>query len=168
MRDRTKKLARCALLAAAGDVLLLIARLVPAGRLGLLAAAGFPVCAALMLYGAGPAWAVFAVTAAIGLLLMNGASSVGYAAFFGYYPILKSLIERLRGRAVVPYGAKLALYTAVFAAYWLAGRALFEGAYSALPWFAVYAIGAAAFFVYDRVYSLVIRFYIDKIARYIA
>lgn len=167
MRGGTKRLARCALLAAAGDVLLLIARLVPAGRLGLLAAAGFPVCAALMLYGMGPAWAVFAVTAALGLLLMNGPSSIGYAAFFGYYPILKSLFERLHGR-LAPYGAKLALYTVVFAAYRLAGRALFEGAYSALPQPAVYAIGAAAFFVYDWAYSLAVRFYIDKIARYIA
>lgn len=165
MKASSRRLARLAVLAAVGTVLLLLAHVIPAGRLGLMVIAGFPVCMALMMYGRGWAAGVFAVTAALGLLLFPGTASIGYAAFFGYYPILKSVFERLHKRAL-GWGLKYALYTAAFAAYWLLADALFSVGAAVLPWYAVYLLGAAVFWVYDRCFSLVIRFYIDKLARY--
>lgn len=164
MNGRVKRIARLSVLAALGVVLLLLTSAVPAGRLGLMALASFPVCAALMLYG--PAWAggLFAVTAALGFLLFPGATAIGYAAFFGYYPVVKSFFERLKSKWA-GWALKYILYTAAFAGYWFLARAIF-GAVEALPWYLLYLLGAAAFWVYDWCYSLIIGFYIEKIARY--
>ena len=166
MNDSAKRIARLAALTALGVVLLLLVNVIPSGRLALMLLASFPVCAALMMFG--PAWAagVFAVTAALGFLLFPGVTAVGYAAFFGYYPILKSLIERCRSKGVVLL-LKAMLYAVVFALYWLFARAIFAGAEAALPGWALFLAGAAAFAVYDWCYVLAIQFYLTKIARYI-
>lgn len=165
MNGSAKRIARLAVLTALGVVLLLLTSVVPAGKLGLMALASLPVCVSLMMYG--PSWAagVFAVTAALGFLLFPGTTAIGYALFFGYYPIAKSLFERVHG-TWQPWALKLALYSAAFAAYWFLARALFSGADMLLPWYAVFVLGAAVFAVYDFCYSLIVRFYLEKIARY--
>ena len=169
MGSGAKRVARMALLTALGALFLLIAGVIPAGRLGILLVASLPVCLALMMYGPGWAAGVFAVTAALGLLLGPSARIAPvYAVFFGYYPIAKSLIERVHGKWL-PWLLKLALYAAVFAAAYKLLAALFlAGSAALLPWYVLFLIGAAAFLVYDWCYSLVIRFYLEKIARYIA
>lgn len=169
MGSGAKRVARMALLTALGAALLLIAGLLPAGRIGVLLIASLPVCAALMMYGPGWAAGVFAVTAALGFLMGASAGiAPAYAAFFGYYPIAKSLIERVHGRWQ-PWGLKLTLYSIVFAAAYKLLKGLFlAGSAALLPWYVLFLIGAAAFLVYDWCYSLVIRFYLEKIARYIA
>lgn len=166
MSGPVKRLSRLAVLAALGVVLLLLTNVIPAGRLGLMALASVPVCVALMLYGRAWAAGLFAVTAVLGFLLFPGTTALGYALFFGYYPILKSVFERVRG-AWQPWALKLALYAAAFTAYWFLARALFFGAEEILPWYLVFLIGAVVFAVYDWCYSLIIRFYLDKIARHL-
>ena len=165
MSDPAKRVTRLAALTALGVVLLLLTNIIPAGKLGLMALASLPVCISRMMYG--PRWAagVFAVTAALGFLLFPGTTAIGYALFFGYYPIAKSLFERVHG-TWQPWALKLVLYSAAFAAYWFLARALFGGFDAALPWYIVYVVGAAVFVVYDICYSLIIRFYLEKIARY--
>jgi len=165
MGDSAKRISRLAVLTALGVVLLLLTNVVPAGRLGLMALASMPVCVSLMMYDRKWAAGVFVITAVLGFLLFPGATAIGYALFFGYYPIAKSLFERVRG-AWQPWALKLALYTAAFAAYWFLARALFSGADEILPWFAVYLIGVVVFIVYDYCYSLIVCFYFDRIARY--
>ena len=165
MGDGAKRVARLGLLTALSVVLVLLTELVPAGRLGLLTAASFPVCMALMMYGPGWAAAVFAAAAVLGFALFPGAAVRGFALFFGYWPIAKSVIERVPGRWQ-PWALKVLLYTAVFTAAWFLIRTALSGPSVELPWFALYLPGAAAFFVGDWCYSLVIRFYLDKIARY--
>ncbi len=166
MNDSAKRIARLALMTALGMVLLFFTRIIPSGRLGLMVLASFPVCVALMMYGPGWASGVFAVTAILGFLLIPGPVAIGYSAFFGYYPIVKSFFERSRNRNLC-WCLKFLLYAVVFAVYWFAAPALFGTAAQALPWLVLFLIGAAVFAVYDRCYSLVIRFYIEKIARYI-
>ncbi len=165
MSSGAKRIARLAVMTALGAIFLLLTGVVPAGRLGLMVIASFPVCVSLMLYG--PAWAtgVFACTAGIGFLLISGPVAIGYAAFFGYYPIVKSLCERCRS-VWLAWGLKYAVYFLGFAICWFLANALFAGAVSILPWWAVLLIGAAVFAVYDFCYSLAIRFYIDRLARY--
>lgn len=167
MSKRTKMIARLGVMTALGVVLLLLTNILPAGRLGLMLIASFPVCAALMMYGRKWAAGVFAVTAGLGFLLFPGTTAVGYALFFGYYPILKSLIERVHGR-LRPWLLKLAAYTAAFIGYWFLARALFSGAEELYPAYVLYVLGAAAFIVYDFCYTLAIRFYLERIARYFA
>lgn len=166
MSEPARRTARLGVLTALGAALLLLVNVLPAGRLGLMLIASFPVCAALMMYGPGWAAGVFAVTAALGFLLFPGTTAVGYAAFFGWYPIAKSLIERVKSARVTVL-LKGVVYIAVFVFYRLFARAMFAGTDAALPGWAVFLAGAAAFVIYDWCYFLVIRFYIEKIARYI-
>ena len=165
MSASAKRVARLAALTALGVILLLLTNILPAGKLGLMALASLPVCVSLMMYGWRWAAGVFAVTAVLGFLLFPGTTSIGYALFFGYYPIAKSVFERVQG-TWQPWVLKLALYIAAFAAYWFLARALFSGADGLLPWQIVFLIGAVVFVVYDWCYSLIIRFYLEKIARY--
>lgn len=167
MSGPARRVARLSLLTAVGVLLLFLTGVIPAGRLGLMVLASFPVCLARMLYGRGWALGVFAVTAALGFLLFPGVTAIGYAAFFGYYPLAKSLFERTKGR-VLPWALKAGLYAAVFTVYWYLARAMFSGADELLPWYVVFLLGAAAFVLYDWCYTQVIRFYIDKLARYFA
>ncbi|MCD8322829.1 MAG: hypothetical protein LUC89_08105 [Oscillospiraceae bacterium] len=160
MKESTKRLTRLALLAALGVVFLMLASVLPTGSLALLAVASFAVCVARMLYGWGWGAGVYAVTAALGLLLYPGTATIAYAGFFGYYPLAKSLFERPHSR-VAEWAMKLGLYAVVFALYWM----LFP-VDSTLPWYALCPIGAVAFAIYDWCLSLMVRIYIERIARY--
>lgn len=131
----------------------------------MVAVASFAVCAALMMCGWTWAVGVFLVTALLSWLLFPGGVSILYAAFFGYYPIAKSFFERIHSQTA-SWACKYGLYTAVFVLYWLLARALFSFTGQELPWYILYPIGAVAFFLYDWCFSLLIRFYIVKIARY--
>lgn len=165
MRDSARRAAYLAVFTALGVLLLLLANLIPTGRLVLFALASFPVCGALMLYGVGWAAGVFAVTAILGFLLFPGVTAVGYAAFFGWYPIVKSLCERLRSK-ILCRGLKWLAFTGAAVLYWLFARALFEGAFTR-SWALLYLVGLAAFLVFDWAYSLLIRLYLEKIARFL-
>ncbi len=165
MTENTRRLARLALLTALGVVFLVLAGAIPATRLALLAVASFPVCAALMMYG--PWWAlgVFGATAVLGNLILPGTPGLAYVAFFGYYPLLKSVFERMHRRAW-GIGLKFVLYTVVFVLYSLLAREMLMAGVNAMPWPLLYVVGGVAFGVYDWAYSVLIRFYIEKIARY--
>lgn len=105
---------------------------------------------------------MFLVTAVLGNILLPGMPGIAYAAFFGYYPVLKSLLERRHNNALM-WVLKYTLYTAVFVLYWFLAESMLD---ALPPWFILYLLGCIAYAVYDWAYSLLIRFYIEKIARY--
>lgn len=152
-------------MAALGTVFLFLANVLPAGRLVLLVVASFPVCAALLMYGRGWAAGVYATVALLSILLFPGTAAIAFAAFFGYYPILKSVFERIHNIALV-WSLKYGLYAVAFALYVALAMTVFAGEAITIPWLLLFVGGAAAFFVYDRCYSILIQFYIEKIARY--
>ncbi len=153
------------MLIALGVIFLLLARVVPSGRLGLMVLTSFPVCLSLMMYGAGWAIGVFAVTAVLGLLLLPGAVTILYLLFFGYYPIAKSFFERMHS-GVVCLVLKLVLYAAVFTGAYLLAGPIGLNVSGLLPWYFLLPLGAVVFLVYDWCFSQVIRIYLDKFARY--
>jgi uncharacterized membrane protein len=163
MGDKTKRLARLAVLSAVGVVLSLLANIVPTGRLGLLVLASFPACIARMMYDWRWACGVYAVTAVLDLVLFPGAAAIGYAVFFGYYPIAKSLLERIHKKSLC-WAAKYGLFCLVFGIYWVLARGLYD--YTGVAWLGLFAGFAVAFALYDVCYSLVIQFYLDRLARY--
>ncbi len=165
MKAPTKRLARLAILTALGAALLFLGSVLPAGRLALVAVSSLPVCVALMMYGLKWSLAVFAMTALLGALLFPGAAAIMFTAFFGYYPIAKSLFERVHSPAL-GWICKFALYSFAFVIYWLLAKALFTFTGGELSWYVLYPLGAAVFFLYDRAYTSIIRFYLVKIARY--
>lgn len=164
MIKEAKRIARLSLFTALGVIFLLLANILPSGRLVLLVLASFPVCAALMLYGKGWALGVYAATAILGCVIFPGSSAVAYVIFFGYYPVLKSVFERIHTR-YLSVGLKCLTYAVSVLVYWRLALVLFAGGeveFSLL----LFLGGAGAFFVYDYAYSILIRFYIEKIARY--
>lgn len=166
MNQSAKKIARLALMAALGVVFLLLANILPAGRLALLAVSSFPVCVALLMYGRGWALGVYALVSLLGMLLFPGTAAIAFLFFFGYYPILKSMLERIHSNALV-WLLKYVLYFVVFAIYCiLASQMVMAGESDTAPLYLLAIGGAAAFFVYDRAYSILIQFYLQKIARY--
>ncbi len=165
MDKSAKRAARLAVLSALGVVFLFLGSVIPAGRIALAVIASFGVCGALMMYGFGWAFGVFCLTALLGWLVFPGTGVVLYTAFFGYYPIVKSLFERIHSR-VLEWVCKYALYTAVFALYCFVAQSLLAFDGKALAWYVLYPLGAAVFFLYDRCFTLLIGYYIDKIARY--
>lgn len=165
MKDSAKKIARLSVLTALGAVLLLLANVLPAGRLALLAVSSFPVCAALLMYGRGWAAGVYALVSLLGMLLFPGTAAIAFAAFFGYYPVVKSVLERMHNTALM-WVLKYALYALVFILYWILASRMLLLEPGTMPVYLLAIAGAAAFYVYDRCYSVLIQFYLQKIARY--
>lgn len=153
------------LLTALGVVFLFLGSIVPTGRIALAVIASFGVCATLMMYGWGWAFGLYGLTSLLGWLLFPGTSVVLYTAFFGFYPIFKSLFERIHSRAA-EWICKYVLYTVIFALYCLFAKSLLAFNGQTMTWYVLYLMGAAAFFLYDRCFTLLIGWYIDKIARY--
>jgi hypothetical protein len=163
MSEKTRRLARLAVLSAVSVVLSFLANIVPTGRLALIVLASFPVCIALMMYGWRWACGVYAVTAVLDLMLFPGAAAIGYGLFFGYYPIAKSLMERIHRNSLC-WAAKYGLFFLVFVVYWALARGLYD--HSGFAWLGIFAGFAVAFAIFDVCYSLVIKFYLDRLARY--
>lgn len=87
-----------------------------------------------------------------------------YVCFFGYYPALKSLLERMHNK-MIGWAAKFALLNAVFAALWFLARSiLFEDILLPVPlplfWLGVNIV----FFLYDIGLSRLIHVYIRNYA----
>ncbi len=168
MNESTKRLSRLALLSALGIAFLYIGSLLPTAKVSVVAIAGFLSAVALMMYS--PLWsvAVYAVTAALSLLIIpNKDCAVYYTAFFGFYPILKSYFERLRNNTL-SWLLKLLVYAIAFVAWWLLAKGLFLGeALTSLRWYLLAPLGAIAFVIYDICLSFLINFYIERISGYI-
>lgn len=97
MGKGTGKIAAIAVLSALSAVLLYFASILPTGRLALIAIAGLLPAVAVVNYGLSGGVYCFVVSGALALLVLPvKAPAIVYAVFFGNYPIIKSLIERIR------------------------------------------------------------------------
>ena len=66
-------------------------------------------------YGKGAPWSVFFVTSLLSLLLLpNKFPALLYALFFGYYPIIKESIEKIRSK-IAQWAIKLCIFAAATA-----------------------------------------------------
>lgn len=114
----------CGVSAALSVVLLLLGGLVPgatycAPMLGML-----PLIPCLCEYGRGAAACVYGVTAMLAVLLAPDKEMAGVYVFFGYYPILKPLLDRI-SRRLLRLAAKLGVCLAAMGAlYFLLLRVL--------------------------------------------
>ena len=111
--------------------------------------------------GRGRALASFAVSSAAALLICpTKLTCAVYALFLGWYPILKSVVERrIRPRLQLPL--KLLALLAAEAAIYLAYTAII-GKPSPTAAAAAAAISLPAFILYDRLMSALIEIYISR------
>ncbi len=97
----TARTALVGVLAALGTAILYAAALVPSGRQGLAALAGLVNAAAVVSAGFPAGAFCYAATGLLGLFLSpDKGLAVLYLLFFGLYPLVKCLIERLRNVAL--------------------------------------------------------------------
>lgn len=120
--------------------------------------------------------AVFAVVSVLSFIICEKESAITYILFFGYYPIIKSIIEKITNRAV-EWIIKLAIFNISFVLILLLGTYIFGIDNSALEefgkftWPVLMLCGNIMFIAYDicvtRVVSVYIRIYRPKIKKYI-
>ncbi|MDR3313185.1 MAG: hypothetical protein LBS96_01865 [Oscillospiraceae bacterium] len=115
--NQTKKLALSGVFTGLALALMWLISFFPAMDYALPAAAGLVAVPVTLELGRGWAWGGFFAAALLALLLLpNKAVPLLYAAFFGYYPILKSLLAQH-----LPRWAELLLLLAVFNAAMVGG-----------------------------------------------
>lgn len=163
----TGRVALCGVLAALSLVLLWLACLAPSGRMGVVALAGLVPSAAVAAYGLGAGFLCYGAAGILGLFLLpDKGCALLYALFFGLYPMVKSLIERLH-RLALELICKLVFFNGVLALFLLAFSGLLlpllpEYLSSPAP---VFAAGNLAFLVYDYGFSKLITAYAPRLRK---
>ena len=164
MKNRTRALARTGLSAALGLALLFLAGVLPTGRLAVVCVAG--MLTAFVLISVGLPWSIgcFVATALLALLLpAQKGPGLLYAAFLGYYPIIRLLLERRRA-AMLRLICKLAVFNAAFLLLLAFASAVMADTLPA-DWsvLLLVAAGNAGFLFYDLALSQVILFYLRRL-----
>ena len=95
-KTATRRLSVCALLCALGVTLAWLGSLIGALDLSTPLITSLLLVPVVIEYGRGYAWGVWASTAILSVLLLPNKSPAAVYLVFGYYPILKAYLERLR------------------------------------------------------------------------
>ena len=164
------RVALTAVLAAFSLLFLWGADVAPTGRLGLVAVAGLFPAGAVVSAGLGAGALCYAGSGLLALLLLaDKGNGLLYLIFFGLYPLVKHLIERLHA-FILEWICKLAFFNAIFVLCWLVLR---EFLLASLPPFLdqlwmICLAGNVVFVLYDYGFSKVIGFYVARIDRAIS
>ncbi len=170
MNGQTKKITISAMTAALAVVILLMAAVLPTGRIALVALAGLCMVPVVLSCRIPFAIGSFLLSGAIALLLspMKGCAAA-YLLFFGWYPIAKSPMERIKSR-IAEWISKLLVFNAALAvAVLLFGQLMVSdlelpisaGWAAALLWL----VANAAFILYDIAMSRIIFLYLNKFVK---
>ncbi len=163
------RVAFCGLISALALVLMLCTGLIPVGTYAFPIFSGMLFVAVVVEFGEKWAVAAFVAVAILSLFLAGDKEAVAYfIAFFGFYPIAKSGIERIKSRAV-QYILKYALFTVCIVAAFTVCKFVLAipdeeftvfGVY--IPW--VFLLVAEVFFLlYDKCVTVMVTSYIVKI-----
>ena len=112
MKKKSKSVALAGMLAALAVVILFLGSLFELLDLSASAMASLVIMVALIELGKRWACGVYAVAAVLSLLLFPRTASITFAAFVGYYPVLKVYLDRIKPR-VLQYFVKLLLFNAL-------------------------------------------------------
>ena len=167
MRKSSKALAYSALGAALGSVLLYLASVLPSGRLTVVCVASVCVVVIACLFGWRWGSGCFVVTAVISLLILpSKAMAILYTAFFGYYPLVFLLTERMKSR-MGRYAVRMTLFNAVMIALYFLVRSVFQGSWGALEGYplVVLLLANAGFLIYDYALQQGMLYFMRNIAR---
>jgi hypothetical protein len=169
-RGGASRVALVGVLTALSLVFLYLSAVTPAAQLGVVAIAGLFPAGAVVSGGLGAGFFCYAATGVLGLLLIpDKGNALLYLIFFGLYPMIKCLIERLR-RLGLEWVCKLVFFNAILSLFWFGLTAVL------LPFlpdalnqiWMVYAAGNVAFIIYDIGFSKLIALYVvrvDKVLR---
>lgn len=97
--ERTRRLAMCAMMSALGIVVLYLGSVIEVLDISMAVIASVFVIFAVIEYGKAAPWAIYGVTGILSaILLPQKLPAAMYILFFGFYPIIKARIEKLRSR----------------------------------------------------------------------
>ena len=167
--SKSGKIALGGLLTALGVVLMFLTGLIPIGTYALPAIAGVLLIVAVIEIGAKWAWMIYAAVAVLSLLFAaDKEAALLFVLFFGYYPVLKSFLERISNK-VLSWISKFAVFNvAVVACFFLAVNfwQLPEDSFTVfgiyLPWVFL-ILGNAVFLIYDIALSGLVATYVEKL-----
>ncbi len=154
-------------LAALSLLLLYAAALLPTGRIGMVAVAGLVPAAGVISGGLAAGFLCYGAAGLLGLLLLpDKGCALLYVIFFGLYPMIKSVIERLR-KLPLELLLKLIFFNIVLAILLFGFSTLLlpllpELLHSTLP---IFLAGNAAFLLYDYGFSKLAAYYAARIHR---
>lgn len=169
MKQNTFRVAFCGLITAFSFVLMLLTNLIPVGTYAFPCLAGVLLVAVVIEFGW--KWALGAFTAVSilsALFAGDKEAAVYFIAFFGFYPILKSSIERLKSK-IVQYIIKYAVFTVCMVGAFFVCKIvllipdeefMIAGVY--IPWVFLIA-GEIAFIFYDLFVTIIVTNYIVRV-----
>lgn len=167
IKKSTFKTAFSAVIAALALALMILTSFIPIGTYAVPCLAGILITAVVLECGGRWALCVFAVVSVLSVLFAGDKEAVLYfIALFGYYPILKGLIEgRLKSRAV-QYILKFALFNAAAVGSFFAASFLLSVPAEEFTLFGVYIpwvfliVGNIFFLLYDFAVTLIVAQYV--------
>lgn len=162
------KVALCGVLSALSLVLMMFTTVIPVGTYALPVMAGILLVSVVIEFNTKWALAVYFAVSVLSLLLSGDKEAVLYfIAFFGFYPIVKSYIEKIKSK-ILQWALKYALFNACMVSAFYIGIYLlgvpldsFDILGYNLPLVFLF-IGNIVFFLYDRCVNVVIINYITK------
>ena len=156
-----------ALICAITLITLYFASIWPTGRIGLVALASVLAAAAVIEAGILSGIYVFVASSLLAVIVIpEKSSALLYILFFGYYPVAKSLIERIRGKSL-QWVLKLLLFNLALTVILLLLREMIFGTDAALPGNLLLYIGCnVVFILFDYGFTKVIWLYIERVSRY--
>ena len=168
MSKKTRSITLSAVLAAITTAALYIASVSPTGQIGIIALASLFSAAAVIEGGLGAGVFVYIGSLILSLLIVpNKGLLLLYVLFFGYYPVVKSLIEQL-GKIVLEWIIKLVVFNASLSAAWFLLRAVIFGSLDIkINTWLLYLGGNVVFVLFDIGFSKLIEFYTIRISKYI-
>jgi hypothetical protein len=167
--NQSGKIALGGIVTALATVLMLIAGPVSVGTYALPAISGVLLITIVLELGYRWAWMVFFAVSVLSILIgTDKEASLLFIVFFGYYPILKSHIERLKQRPV-QWILKLTVFNvAMIAEFFVAMKVLGipEDSYTvfgvSLPWVFL-LIGNVIFLIYDYALTGLVAMYWERL-----
>ena len=149
------------------SVTCMLLTVIPTMEIGLPALAGCLLVVPVIELGVRYGFLCYATTAALSIFLAPSLESkMLFVVFFGYYPVMKALIERLRSR-ILQWALKIGLFNiTVCGAYWLLVSVLSMlpkddfVRFGAYVWAIFILIGNAVFLIYDIALTRIISLYL--------
>lgn len=154
--------------AALSLVLMFLTAVIPFGTFAFPTFAGMLLVVIVIEIGYGYSLAVYAATAILSFLLVpDKEAALMYTAFLGFYPILKSVIERIHNR-VIQYVVKLLLFNICMIAAFFIAIKLLSIPEESFNLFGVYlppvflALGNVFFVLYDFCVTRIVTIYLKN------
>ncbi len=165
------KAALCGILAALSTVVMFFTGIIPVATLALPAIAGCFLIPVVAEIGVPWGFGTFAVCAGLSFLLApDREAALFYLLFFGYYPVLIGVLDRVKSKTL-RYALKLLIFNAAVAV-----EALLAVFVLGIPWETIEFLGKATplvllvlanlvFVLYDRTLNGLIALYLRKFSR---